>query len=327
VNAPANGPANRPVIGVDVGGTNMQIGLVTGDDAIIGRVAARTGADKGLDHIIENISAGIAGACRQAGRTIDDVAAVGIALAGAIDVPAGVVLFASNLGMTNVPLRRLLEERLGRPVFLDNDVNGAIWGEHRLGAGRGSGGDTLGVWVGTGVGGGLVIDGGIYRGPFCTAGEIGHTIATKFALDDGRPRWKIEDCCSRSGMGDVIARELDAYPGSVLNEIRNDLPRLGTESIASAYAQRDPLARRVVDAGADVLGVAIANLVTMLAVDTVIIGGGISEALGEPYLDRIRGSFDAVVFPDRCRECRLLMTTLAADAGLLGAALFAREIG
>ncbi|MDY7109547.1 MAG: ROK family protein [Planctomycetota bacterium] len=310
------------MIGIDVGGTNMQFGVVDATGALIGRAAAKTEADEGLDHVLDNIVAGLQAACRAADLGPADIAAVGVVAAGAMDIPNGLVLIAPNLDWRDVPLRDLLQQRIGRPVVLNNDVNGATWAEYQLGAGDGQG-DALGVWVGTGVGAGLVLGGRLHTGDFFTAGEIGHTV-----IEPAGPagRRTVEDLCSRTGIRNVIGDRLPDHPGSIIHELTGgDMTRLGTEQIKSAYEAGDALAVDVIHRAADRLGVAIANFVTMLAMRTVFIGGGITEALGEPYLDRVRASFLTDVFPARCRDCRLVMTKLAADSGLLGAALLARR--
>ncbi len=293
-----------PVVGVDLSATNLQFGVVDANNAIVGRARAKTEADLGTDHVISNVCRGVEKACEAAGMGLDDINAIGVAAAGAIDIPRGVVLEAPNLGWHDVPLRDLLAGKLGRPVALDNDVNGAVWGEYHLGAGRGHD-NLLGVWVGTGVGGGLVLDGRLHHGTFFTAGEIGHTVMDPTGGPGART---VEDLCSRTAMKRVLG------------------PTTTTRQIADAYTQGDPATRDVVNRSAELLGIAIANWVTALSLGAVIIGGGMTEALGTPYLERIRESFDRDVFPDELRACTLVLTTLRADAGVLGAAMLARDL-
>ncbi len=292
------------VVGIDLSATNLQFGVVDGDNAIVGRARAKTRADLGRDAVIANVCAGVKKACEAAGITLDQVRAVGVAAAGAIDMPRGVILEAPNLQWVDVPLRDILAAELGRPVALDNDVNGAVWGEYHLGAGRGRG-DVLGVWVGTGVGGGLVLDGALYHGDKFTAGEIGHMVIEPGGEPGART---VEDLCSRTAMKRALGGEVT------------------TTQIAEAYQAGDTATCDVVNHGAALLGITIANWVTVLSLDAVIIGGGITEALGAAYLQRIRESFDRDVFPDELRSCEITVTRLAADAGLLGAALLARDV-
>lgn len=170
-------PPNEWVVGVDLGGTNMQAIVVDPTNKIVGRTHGRTEPERGADDVIDRLVETVDDACREAGTSLTEIGAVGIAAAGAIDIPNGVILVAPNLHWENLPLLDRLREKIGRPVVLENDVNGAVWGEHHLGAGVGHG-DVLGVWVGTGIGGGLILDGHIHHGAFFTAGEIGHTILT-----------------------------------------------------------------------------------------------------------------------------------------------------
>jgi glucokinase len=239
-----------------------------------------------------------------------------------MDLKAGIVLVSPNLNWTNVPLREALESELERPVVLENDVRGAAWGEHKLGAGRGRE-DMLAVWIGTGVGGGLILNGSIYHGEFGSAGEFGHMSVTPFGDDDMRT---VEHRCSRTGMARIIRRRLDDHPESPVWAITDGTGQItGSKQFARALEAGCPLTRAVIDEAADILGVAIASAITLLAVDTVVLGGGVTEALGEPYLQRVRKSFERYVFPDRSRRCELLMTELKDDAGLLGAAMLARD--
>jgi len=310
------------VIGVDVGGTNMQFGVVDASNRVIGRVSSKTEAARGFDHVLGNIERGVDAACGAAQVARSEIDAIGLAVAGAIDIPSGVVLSAPNLRWTDAPLRDRLTERLRRPVLVENDVNGAVWGEYKLGAGR-EATDALGVWVGTGIGGGLVLRGRLYYGPFFTAGEIGHTVIQPDAEPGART---VEEISSRTGMRRCIAERLADHPNCIMHRlVESDPQRIGTDELRTAFEARDPLVHDVITIGARMLGIAIANWVTVLALDTVLIGGGITEALGRPYLDLVRAAFKADVFPDRCRACSLRMTQLAADAGLLGAALLARD--
>ena len=319
----ATKPGNTCVVGIDLGGTNMQAMVVDPANQIVGHQHARTEPDQGEDDVIDRMIETINAACSEAGISLTQIGAVGVAAAGAIDIPNGVILIAPNLHWTNVPLRDRLREKLGRPIVLENDVNGAAWAEHHLGAGSGQG-DVLGVWVGTGIGGGLILDGRIHHGAFFTAGEIGHTILTPNGDAGSRT---VEDHCGRIGVIRALHEKLDSYPRSILHGAANsDGQTIDMDLLARSYSAGDDLTQQVIHSAADLLGTAIANWVTLLALDTVIIGGGMTEALGECYLQRIRRSFEATVFPDRCRACELVPTELRGDAGPLGAALLARQI-
>jgi glucokinase len=310
-----------PIVGIDVGATHMNLAVVDASDRILARTHLKTQATNGLEDVLDRLADATRAVTAQVGLDLDGIAGVGVAVASPVDVPNGIALHAVNLGWRNVPLRDLLSDRLRRPVVIDNDVNGAVWGEYRLGAGQGASG-MLGVWVGTGVGGGFVLDGAMYRGRLHTAGEIGHVVVAPHASPDARI---LEDLTSRTGMSRVIASRLVEFPRSLLRDAADDRGIVPTDRLAEAWEAGDELAGEVIDDAARLLGIAIANCVTLLALDTVVVGGGVTEVLAEPFLDRVRDAFVADVFPEPCRGVRIEMTRLAADAGLLGAALLARE--
>jgi glucokinase len=309
------------VVGIDLGGTNMQIGVVNGKHKVLGRSRRKTEAAQGTDHVIDRLVEGVKKACDKADVSVRDLEALGIATAGAVDIPRGVVLDSPNLKWIDLPLREILEDRLGIPVVVDNDVNGAVWGEACLGAAKGAG-DVLGAWIGTGVGGGIVLNGALYYGEFFTAGEIGHTILFP---DGPENRRTVEHYCSRTGMARIIQEQLPAHPDSPVIEITEGTGFIsGSGQFAKAVEMQCGLTIEVVNRGADLLGLALANCVTVLALDSIVLGGGVTEALGEPYVERVRASFKQHVFPDRCQACTIVATELKDDAGLLGAALLAQ---
>ncbi len=320
---------SRFVVGIDLGGTNMQIGVVDHRNRIIGRDRRKTLGHEGFPRTVRRIAEGVQAACTEADVSIKQIDAVGIAAPGAIDIPRGIVLDAPNLRWKNAPLRTVLSRLLGRPVVVDNDVNGAVWGEFVLGAGRPirskakkqPNSSVLGVWLGTGVGGGLVFDDRLYHGPLFTAGEVGQTVL----FPEGRKgRRIVEDFCSRTGMSRTVGMGLKNHSKSMLRAAFEETGIVDSRTLAAAYRKRDNLAVQVIDEAADLLGISIANWVTVLSLDLVIVGGGVAEALGAPFLKRVRSSFEKDVFPARCRKARLVLTQLEDDAGLLGAALLAR---
>jgi glucokinase len=311
-----------PVVGIDLGGTNMQIGVVDAGGAIIGRCKRKTKADLGQAAVIDRLVEGVRRACEEGGLDRSAVMAVGIGAPGAIDIPNGVVLEAPNLRWNNAPLRDLLEATLRCKVVVDNDVNVAVWGEAMVGAAKGRR-HVLGVWLGTGVGGGLVLDGKLWHGPCFTAGEIGQTVITP----GGPPGLlTVEDHCSRTGMSGILRKLMHMDRSSILHQLTDDEHgSISSKALAEAVRSGDVTACRVVDHAADLVGVAIANWVTVLSIDTVVVGGGVAEALGEPFLDKVRATFRRHVFPARLRDCMIAASVLCDDAGVVGAALLAQD--
>ncbi len=311
------------VVGIDLGGTNMQIGVVGADNKVVGRTKLKTKPDKGGDAVVERMIEGVEEACSEASVKVAELRGIGIGAPGAIDMEAGIVLEAPNLRWNHYPLAERLSKGLaGKPVLVDNDVNVAVYGENRLGAG-GNARNLLGVWLGTGVGGGLILNGSLYYGEKGSAGEIGWTI-----LFPGAPLgWRtLEQNCSRKHVSDRLKRLIAANYESRLHDIAGGPDAaIGSSDIAEAYQSGDALVREVLDEAAEFLGTAIANCCTLLSLDRVILGGGLGEAMGQPFADRVAEHARRHVFPRTLQSLSVLCTKLADDAGLLGAALLARE--
>lgn len=325
---------DKPIVGVDLGGTNMQIGVVDPEGHIIGRSRQKTKAEEGQAAVINRIVEGIRHACEEAQLTPAMLGGVGIGAPGAIDPEGGVVLEAVNLRWDNVPLARLVKEKLrpAGPVVLDNDVNAAIYGEWRLGAAVGAT-DVLGVWIGTGVGGGLILNGKMYAGAFYTAGEIGHT-----TLIPGAPlgRRSLEQNCSRTAIVDRLISLIKSNHKSRLLEYveikdhkahRDDekYRKVGSKTIAQAFTSGDKLTVQVVEEVARMVATSVANMVTVLSLPKVVLGGGFTEAMGEPFVKIVRRDVREMVFPARCKAVDVVASLLEDDAGLLGAAMLARD--
>lgn len=313
---------NDLVVGVDLGGTNMQLGVVDAVGGIVAQIKKKTKASKGTDVLFERLVEAICDVCAEAGTSPSNLGGVGLAVAAAVDREKGLVIDAPNLGWRDFPIARELKERLQTPVAVENDVNAAVLGEHQFGAIKGER-EALGVWVGTGVGGALILNGDLHHGALGTAGEIGHTTLLPNAPIGHR---KLEDICSRTA---VVRRLAQLAPGSdtVLHELsKGDVGSIRSSVISKAYASGDALTLDVVHEAADLLAVGVASAVTLLAMPVVLLGGGLTEAIGEPFVDRVRRGVHAHVFPTSLRAVRVIATELDEKAGILGGAIAIRRL-
>lgn len=310
-------------IGVDLGGTNIQCGLVDAGGKVVVRDSTKTKADLGPDGVTERIAGLVMKVLEKAGAKPGEVTAMGIGAAGAIDVRKGVVLEAPNLRWTDYPLRKQLEKRLdGVAVLVDNDVNVGAWGEFKVGAGK-KFGDMLAIFVGTGIGGGLVLDGKLYRGALGIAGEIGHTTINPEA---GVGRRTLEQRASRTAVVERIKQMIRANQESVIPQlVGGDLDQVRSKVLAQAVKEGGPLAIAVLEEAARDVGVAAANAVSLLSLPCVVLGGGLTEALRDWWVDRVRTAFEKHVFPPPLRAAKVVMSKLQDDAGVVGAALLAGE--
>lgn len=316
------------VAGVDLGGTHMQIGVVDQDGRIVGRTRGLTPVASGPAGVIDAVVSRIDEACAAAGARLEDLRAVCVGVPAPVDATFRIALNAVNLNWREEPAAALIEQaierRTGKPVAthvsLDNDVNVAAWGEFALGAGRGAV-NMLGVWVGTGVGGGLVLGGRLHHGSFGTAGEFGQTWLFPGC---GPAHVRVEHHGSRTFIVDDIRRLIRANAQSSLRDmVGGDVSTLTIAHVAQAIASGDRLAVEVTRHAARVVGIAAANATTLLSLDTVVLGGGVTEAVGAVYVQWVREAFDEAVFPERCRNCAILPTSLKDDAGIVGAGALA----
>jgi glucokinase len=320
------------IVGIDVGGTSTKAALIDPaavledpSSGVLGRAKVDTDPDKGPEGMIKRMARLVDEVCDDAGLDREKVTGAGIAAAGAVDYYEGVVLNAVNLKWHDLPLARLFHEESGLATAVDNDVRAAVYGEQRAGAAKGAR-DVFGVWVGTGIGGGLILDNELFHGSFGTAGEFGRGMVLPWSPPG---EGSVEQVCSRTGIAETLVRLLRSNRESILELPDDNDPRqLKSKEIARAYEKEDELVREVVDHAAQVLGIAIGGVVTLLSLECVVLGGGFVDAMGKPYLARIRDSILRSVFPEEVREVRVVASGLEDDAGPIGAALLAaRRLG
>lgn len=310
--------ADSPVVGVDLGGTKILAAVVDAGSAVVDSHKQPTPPD-GPDAVVDAIAAGVAAL----GVT---PAAVGVGAPG--PVSGGVVQTAPNLpGWTSpVDLAGALRQALGVPVVVDNDVTAGTVGEWAAGAGRGAR-CLLGVFLGTGVGGGLVLDGRPYGGAYGGAGEFGHVIVRPDGAVCGcGRRGCIEAYAGRASMERAVDLEVAAGTATVLLDIARSR---GKDRITSSVWRRaleagDAVTTRLVDEAVAAVGLGVASAVNLLDLDRVVVGGGLAEQLGQDLADRVwAAALPHVLVPDAPRS--VVVAELADLAGVVGAAFLARS--
>lgn len=313
---------NQPYVGIDLGGTNIQAGVLGGDQKLIVTDRVKTKADGGTDTVIARIVKLVDTVLEKAQVRRTDLGGLGIGAPGAINHKKGVVLNAVNLRWTDFPLAKALEKELGIPVVVDNDVNVGTWGEHQAGAGKGYD-DLMGIFVGTGIGGGFVLNGELYHGTQMTAGEVGHTV---IRADAPLGRRTLENVASRTSIVNLLRQLILSNHPSLISELAGgDLDKVRSKVLAEAFTRKDELTHQIIGQAAHYVGVAIANAVTLLSLPCVVVGGGLTEALQDDWIKLIRAVFDEYVFPRELSKCKIVPSKLGDDAGIIGAALLAKQ--
>lgn len=312
--------------GIDVGGTSMiaVIGDSKGD--VLGSSGCATSTSRKPADVLDQITAQVEAAADAASVRISKLDGIGIGVPGAVDTRSGVVSRAPNLGWENVPLAKLLRKRFKKDVAVGNDVQVAILGEHAFGAASGAE-SAVGIWIGTGIGGGIILGGKLLRGSRGAAGEIGHTV-----LDENGPVCG----CGRKGCAEAFAsrtameREVRAMKGGtrVLEIMKEkNKPRMTSSVIARALEAKDPVMLDVFARAQHYIGLLTGNLINVLDPEVVVIGGGLAQRFGEEFLIPIRETARArLLRPDPEGQVRIVHAILGDYSGALGACALANEV-
>ena len=313
----------RYVLGIDIGGTNIVIGAVTeAGGTVRGLLSEPTGVPDGSDVVIDRIlrmAARVIAATRAEDRDADLVG-VGIGAPGPLNRAKGLVIFTPNLRWTNMPLRDRIGNALGLPASLDNDANCAMLGEHWVGAAKGAK-NAVCFTIGTGIGGGVVMDGKLVHGASDVAGEIGHIT---IEVNGRRCGCGNDGCLEAYASGPAIARRAcEAIDAGAVSEIStmacNDPSAITAQTVFEAAARGDALADELVRDTARYLGVGIANMLNILNPEVVVICGGVTQA-GDHLFVPLRREVSRRAFKPAVEACRIVPGALPGTAGVVGAA-------
>ncbi|MCU0772730.1 MAG: ROK family protein [Verrucomicrobia bacterium] len=313
-------------VGVDLGGTKILAAPFSATLKCLGKSKLRTKADRGPAAVLDRIARCVHEAIEECGLDPKLCRGVGIGAPGAVDFEAGKVIFAPNLGWKDLPLKKELEKRLKMPVFLDNDCNVCTLGvfEKEL-AGKPS--SLVGMFIGTGIGGGIILNGALYSGAGHTAGEIGHMI---IQVDGPRcgcgRRGCLEALGSRTAMFKRIESAVDdGRSTALLDIVGDDLSLLKSSHLLEALEAGDKLVRQVVEEAAHFIGIGAANLVNLFNPEYIVLGGGVICALEDAMVKPIIETAREYIFPGAERGLQFLASKLGDDAGITGAAVLARR--
>jgi len=322
--------AKELLVGVDLGGTSLLAVATSIKGKILGEKKRRTQAEEGASAVLDRIVRTIEDAVAEAGAKTKHIRVIGIGMPGPLNPKTGVIYHAPNLGPTwnNTPVTTYLNERFGCPVYLDNDVNVGAVGEHVLGAGRGFK-NLVAIFVGTGIGGGIILNNKLYRGARYTAGEVGHTVL----LADGPlcgcgKRGCAEAIASRTAIERNIRAGLDAGRESVIPKIMADAGRetMSSSVLTKALKLQDALTQEVMTQAEYYMGLLVANVVNLIDPQVVVLGGGVVERLGMSYLDPVRETAEQYYLNQQDKDkVHIVQSELKDYAGVLGAAMLAEQ--
>jgi len=315
------------VVGVDLGGTKILAGVFNGSMECVGTSKVSTKAQRGLDAVVERIARVVQDSVDEADLSLKQVAGIGIGAPGAVDFPAGTVIFAPNLeGWKDVPLKKALEKQLDVPVFVENDGNIAVLGVH-VAELKGKPRNVVGIFVGTGIGGGLILNGELYSGYGHTAGEIGHMVLQVDGPKCGcGNKGCFEALASRTAIFQQIKAAIKDGQKTLLTEILGeDLADLRSGDLRKAIRRGDKFVDRVIESAAEFIGIATANLVNVLNPEVVVLGGGVIDALQDEMMSVIVETANDYAMPGTMKGVEIIASKLGDDAGITGAAVLARK--
>jgi glucokinase len=317
---------NEAWIGFDLGGTKMLAIVFDSDFAPVVRKRRKTkgheGVQSGIARIIETISEAIA----EAGLERNNLRGIGLGSAGPLDLDEGIILDAPNLGWKDVRMKSILEKEFGCPAVVLNDVDAGVYGEYRFGAARSSR-CALGVFPGTGIGGGCVYDGKIFRGKTNSCMEIGHTqVVPDGPLCGCGLRGCLESVASRLAIAAAAAQA--AYRGQaprLLEIAGTNLDQIRSGALADAISAGDTVVESIVRLAARHIGTAVATAVHLLAPDCIVLGGGLVEAMPELIVGEVTAAAKRKVLPSFAETFTVVPAELGDDSTAMGAAAWVHE--
>jgi glucokinase len=309
--------ADKVYVGVDLGGTAIKVGLCDEQGNLLQTYEGPTGTEHGSDVVLENIAQYVRKLVQESPYEWEQVAGIGAGIAGFMDIPEGFIKLSPNLGWRNVPVKKILEEKLGKTVKIDNDANVAALGEAWAGAGKGVP-NVVCYTLGTGVGGGIIINGRIYQGFNGMAGELGHMIIVpdleSIACGCGR-KGCLETVSSATGIIRMAKEAVERGEHTSLALVENIMAK----DVFDAAKTGDEVALRIINRAAMYLGKSMATVSVVVNPQRFIVGGGVSKA-GDILFEAIRKYYYGCAQETAKEGVDIVPAVLGNDAGVVGAA-------
>jgi len=312
-------------VGIDLGGTNIKMGLFDSQLKLVHKTSVSTQADMGPEIVIDKMVETVEKLLGAGGVSLEDVTAVGIGTPGPANYSEGVIIKSTNMPkFKNVPICRILNEKLGKPIVFDNDANVACWGEYAVGAGKGVK-DMVFFTLGTGIGGGIISNGELVHGCAENAAELGHMII----YPDGRAcncgqKGCVEAYASADSTARRAAEAIEGGAESSLKKVLDEKGRITSKDVYQHLATGDKLAKEITDDTAKALAITCINMLHTTEPKRIVFAGGMIAA-GEALLNRIQDYFDEQIWTLKKEAVEICFATLGEDAGIIGAAALARH--
>lgn len=319
-------PKPEYLVGVDLGGTKILSGLFDTQLRCIARNKISTKSERGSDTVVKRIARCVLDVIDESDLSIKQIRGVGIGAPGAIETEKGEVIFAPNLNWKDYPLKKNLEKELGVPVFVENDCNASMLGVYETEL-PSKPKNAIGIFVGTGIGGGIILEGKLYSGFNRTAGEIGHMV-----IEVGGPKCNcgnrgcFEALASRTAIFRKITSAVkDGQKTVLVDMLGGDLADLRSGDLRKAIKKGDKFIERVIEEAAEYIGIGVANLINIFNPEVVVLGGGVISALEDEMMAIIVETAMDYAMAGTTNGIQIIASKAADDACIIGAAVLARK--
>jgi glucokinase len=319
-------PKAEYTIGVDVGGTKILAGIFDSHLRCLGRAKLSTKPERGVEAVIDRIARCAQDAADECDLSLKQIRGLGVGAPGAVDPEAGKVIFAPNLRWEDVPLKKELEKRLGVPVFVENDCTVCTLGVYETEL-KGGPRNMIGIFIGTGIGAGLILEGKLYSGFNHTAGEVGHMV-----IEVGGPRCGcgnkgcFEALASRTAIFRKIQTGVKDGVKTILTDMLGpDLKDLRSGDLRKAIKKGDRFTESIVEEAAEYTGVAVANLINIFNPEVVVLGGGVIDALEDEMMAIIVETAQDYAMNGTIKGIEIIASKSGDDAGIIGGAVLAKR--
>ena len=319
--------AKTTIISVDLGGTKILSALIKSNGKIVNRAKIPTDITGGAEQIVESISKSIDALLEKNKYDEKDIEAVCLGVPGTVDPYTGLIGNAPNLKITNFNIKKALQKHTKIPVFIENDVNLAALGVKKFEFDD-KAENMLVVFIGTGIGGAMIFNGKLYRGSSFFAGEIGHMkINADGNLSAQTKGESFETIASRTGITSAIKKDIENGNESLVSSLIEPDGKIKSKSLLKAVNQKDKVVINRISEACGIIGRVLGSITTLLNIDTIVLGGGVIEALDEFMLPKIEAAFKETVLKEPGEKVKIVETKLGDDAALFGGIALAEEFG
>lgn len=308
-------------LGIDLGGTNIAAGVVDENYTIVGRGRVKTALPRPADEICDSMAEAARLAIADAGLTVEDISKMGIGTPGAVEPTKGIVTYSNNLGFHNLPLCQMMKERIGVDFYLENDANAAAYGEFLAGAGKGTK-DFIAITLGTGVGGGIIIDGKLFSGSNYAGGELGHTVISM----DGEPcKCGRKGCFEAYASATALIRQtkaaMETDKDSVMWElVGGNINAVNGRTAWDGWRKGDKTATEVVENYCKYVAEGSVNILNIFQPEKMCIGGGIAGEKDNLIVPVNKLVNERIYTRHTDKSDKVFVAALGNDAGIIGAA-------